>query len=100
MIHELKTDPKVFEDIISNGKNFELRKNDRNFQVGDLLILKETKYSGREMARYHNGAYPGHMIDGKPLEYTDRIVRATITYILNGPIYGLDKGWAILSIRI
>lgn len=52
MTHELKTYPKYFQETIEGNKPFEIRKNDRNFQVGDVLILKEwdnIKYSGREI---------------------------------------------------
>ena len=52
MIHELKTWPEYFKDVAAGIKTFELRKNDRDFQVGDELVLKEydpkeDKYSGR-----------------------------------------------------
>ena len=38
--HELKLDVKYFEDVKSGKKNFEIRNNDRDFQVGDILELK------------------------------------------------------------
>ncbi len=38
--HELKLDINYFEDVKSGLKNFEIRKNDRDFQVGDILELK------------------------------------------------------------
>ena len=98
MVHELKTDPAVFKAVSEGRKNFEIRKNDRNFQVGDELWLKETVHTGAEMAPRHNGAYPGEMLPGKPLEYTGRIMAVQVTYILNGPIYGLAEGWCIMSI--
>lgn len=41
MIHELKIESKYFNDILKGIKKFEIRKNDRNYQVGDYLILKE-----------------------------------------------------------
>lgn len=41
MIHELKIESKYFTDILKGIKKFEIRKNDRNYQVGDYLILKE-----------------------------------------------------------
>ena len=85
MIHELKTDPEVFEDTNSGRKVFEMRFNDRNFQVGDELILKETKYSGAEMAV------------GKPLEYTGRVCAVLVSYVMRGPCYGLKDGWVIMS---
>ena len=34
MTHELKTYPKYFQETIEGNKPFEIRKNDRNFQVG------------------------------------------------------------------
>ncbi|CAK1240828.1 DUF3850 domain-containing protein [Fructobacillus cardui] len=38
-IHELKLDEKYF-DLVRNGtKTFEIRKNDRDYRVGDLLAL-------------------------------------------------------------
>lgn len=38
--HELKLDDKYFGEVKSGKKNFEIRKNDRNFQVGDVLELR------------------------------------------------------------
>lgn len=39
--HHLKIWPKFFVDVKSGAKQFEVRKNDRNFEVGDTLILEE-----------------------------------------------------------
>lgn len=86
-VHELKTDPIVFEAIKKEEKTFEIRKNDRNFQVGDELWLRETVNTGKEMA------------NGAPLEYTGRILVVNVTYILKGPIYGLADGWCIMSVQ-
>jgi len=41
MTHELKIWPMYFERTAKGWKTWELRLNDRNFQVGDPLILKE-----------------------------------------------------------
>lgn len=38
--HELKLDIKYFDDVKSGKKNFEIRKNDRGYEVGDILELK------------------------------------------------------------
>lgn len=56
MIHELKIWPDYFEAVVIGAKTFELRKDDRGFQVCDLLILKEWNpdrevYTGREAVR-------------------------------------------------
>lgn len=39
--HELKTKPEHFDKTWKKEKLFEVRKNDRKFQKGDLLVLKE-----------------------------------------------------------
>ncbi len=83
--HELKTDPLVFDDSFNNKKLFELRFNDRDFNVGDTLVLKETKFSGIEMK------------NGKPLIYTNRIIHQKVNYILSGG-YGLMDGWVIIGV--
>ena len=50
MLHRLKTLPQYYQPIIEERKPFEIRKNDRNFQIGDEVILNEwdgEKYTGR-----------------------------------------------------
>lgn len=57
--HELKCEQPWFEAVWSGHKPFEIRKNDRNYQPGDLLVLREcwidndgaTHYTGREATR-------------------------------------------------
>ncbi len=86
-VHELKTDPYVFEEVFKDNKTFEIRFNDRKYEINDVLILKETKYTGSEMAC------------GAPLIYTGREVVKRISHILTGPMYGLKENWVILSIK-
>ena len=40
-IHELKIQPTYFEDVKVGKKTFEIRKNDRGYKEGDILILNE-----------------------------------------------------------
>ena len=39
--HDLKVWPEYYRALISGAKKFELRKNDREFQVRDQLLLRE-----------------------------------------------------------
>lgn len=87
MVHELKTDPEPFMAVWTGKKRFELRRNDRNFQVGDTLILRQTTYSAKEMHA-----------QGLPLEYTGRRFLCTISYVLQGGNYGLESGYVVLGI--
>ncbi len=87
-IHELKTDPEVFEAVFEKKKGYEIRFDDRGYQVGDLLRLLETTYTGAEMK------------EGAPLKYTGRKVVHRITHILRGPVYGLMPGWVILNMNL
>lgn len=55
MTHELKTWDAVFDALVDGRKTFELRRDDRGFQVGDTLRLREwaperAAYTGRELS--------------------------------------------------
>lgn len=84
--HDLKTDPWVFEAINTGAMTCQIRRNDRGFSPGDMLRLRETKFTGAEMAA------------GAPLEYTGRQMARKITHMLTGPVYGIAAGWSILSL--
>jgi ParB family transcriptional regulator, chromosome partitioning protein len=76
--HFLKTEAEFYGEVERGVKTFELRKNDRDYKVGDIVILKETtdgKHTGRQL--------PPKMI----------------TYILHGPIFGLPEGYCIFQLR-
>ena len=78
MTHELKIQPQYFEDIISGTKTFEIRKNDRNYQVGDVLTLRE----------FNNG------------EYTNRFIRKRVAYIHHGDgNFGIEQGYCVMALR-
>lgn len=76
MIHELKVHKEFFSEIENLNKKFEVRKNDRNFQMGDFLALNEM----------NNG------------EYTGRSLLVRVIYILDNPMY-CKPGMVIMSIQ-
>lgn len=75
---ELKIAPEYFNAVIIQEKKAELRFNDRDYQVGDILVLKEFK-------------------DDK---YTGRTYKVRITHILQNCGFGLQDGYAMLSIEL
>jgi hypothetical protein len=53
-LHSLKVRPEFFEKLLTGEKTFEIRANDRGFEVGDTLDLKEwdgDKFTGRWLWR-------------------------------------------------
>lgn len=76
MIHELKIYPQWFNAVISGKKSFEIRKNDRPFQEGDLLALNEYDYD--------------HYTGNSCLVYVD--------FIMNSPEY-VKKDMVVMSIK-
>lgn len=68
--HTLKTWPEYFEAVADGRKTFEIRKNDRDFSVGDRLILQEW--------------IPPAILDGRSDgKHTGRTVTKEITYIMD-----------------
>lgn len=76
--HDLKLAADLFEDVRSGRKTFELRRNDRNFQVGDVLWLR---------------AWDGVAYDG-------RSHRVKVTYLTDGSRFGaLQPGFICMSVE-
>ena len=46
MVHELKIRSKYFKDVANLTKTFEVRKDDRDFQISDRIILREIDKNG------------------------------------------------------
>ena len=86
-LHELKIKYEYLVEIARGAKTFELRKNDRDYQVGDLIHfvdIKDTKQNDKCDCDIY--------IDNNDLY--------KITYILKDvPQYGLDKDYCILAIK-
>ena len=76
MTHELKILPAYFQPVMHETKNFELRKDDRGYAVGDELKLCE--------------------FDGE--QYTGAIIFRRVQYILRD-CPGLAEGYCILGLK-
>lgn len=77
--HELKTWPDYWLSVESGAKPFEVRRNDRGFQPGDVLRLREWNPESEE--------------------YTGREVWRRVTYVLrDAERFGLQDGFVVLGI--
>ena len=78
--HHLKIWPQWFDAVNSGKKTFEIRRDDRGFEVGDKIVLEE----------FRNGTG----------EYTGRNLESIITYIARGEdaeSFGLKEGYCVLG---
>jgi hypothetical protein len=78
--HNLKTVAPYFEEVWQVRKSFEVRENDRDFKVGDILCLKEWDYKNKV--------------------YTGREVDAEVTYILYDFRDIIREGYVVMAIAL
>lgn len=78
MTHCLKCWPEYFNDIKAGIKTFEVRKNDRPFQVGHPILLQE--------------------YNPETNSYTGKEWSGTITYLMADTDF-VKKGYVILGIK-
>lgn len=87
-LHELKILHEYLVDVDLGKKTFELRKNDRDYQVGDLIRFIDVRED--DSATNKNQIEPN--IDENTLY--------RITYVLKGvEQYGIDTDYCILAIK-
>lgn len=77
--HNLKTWPEYFQALWDGNKTFEVRKDDRGFNVGDVLILEEYD----------------HIKD----MYLGRRILCEVSYKLSGGSFGIEQGFCVLGIK-
>lgn len=105
MTHDLKSWPGSFQAVASGHRKHEIRKADRNFSVGDSLILREWNPAVFEKAMRE------HATEGMPESkvkqlkqeaitraYTGLSLLRKITYISLAGSWGLPADICILSI--
>lgn len=79
-IHEVKTWPEPFQAIIDGLKTFDVRLNDRHYELDDLLCHKE--------------------FDPVKGEYTGRTAVTNVKYVQPGGQFGVDSRCVVLSISL
>lgn len=89
-VHELKADPIPFTAVLSGEKVAEVRVNDRDFQAGDVLRMREYDRSW-----HHEPTGDGwNLVSHRG--YTGRECTRTVTHVQTG--YGLPDGLVVLSL--
>lgn len=76
--HDLKTWPAFFAAVKSGDKTFEVRRDDRHFQKGDMLRLLEFNPEDQ-------------LHTGNELEYR-------VSYVLRGGQFGIEPGFVVLGL--
>lgn len=70
MIHQVKCEHQFFEDVIRGNKLFEIRKNDRNYQVGDYLAMNELTEDKTEYTRRSAMFVIDYVMDSEKSNFT------------------------------
>jgi len=81
-VHELKSLSYNFEKVISGEMSFQLRRDDRKYQVGDILVLKEI------LKQVHDEDI-----------YSGRIQVCKVNNILTHAD-GLQRGFVLLNVQL
>lgn len=78
-VKDLKILPEYFQDILYHQKRFELRKDDKDYKVNDIIRLREIENN----------------------EFTSNEIYVRIIYILrNVEKFGLDKDFCIFGFEV
>ena len=79
MTHKIKLQKEFADSVLSGDKCFEIRKNDRGYQKGDMVQFQ--------------------VMDGMYEAYNQPLNKITyeITYVING--WGLENGYVVFGIR-
>ena len=74
--HYIKCETRFFKDVENGEKKFEIRKNDRDYQVGDMIYLQE-------------------VVEGVPTGQS--MAGVEIQYIFHGGKYGIPSDYCVFN---
>lgn len=78
-VHHIKVESKFWDRVKIGVKPWEVRLNDRDYQTGDQVVLREWSPIKKE--------------------FTEEYKLYNITYLLQGKQYGLKKGYCIFTLE-
>ncbi len=76
MVHEIKSEQPYYDLVREGIKKFEVRFNDRNYEVGDVLHLQE----------FVNGKFTSNWIEVGPIQY-----------IFRGGDFGIENSYIVMN---
>lgn len=94
MKHELKTWPQYFCRVEDGSKTFEVRKNDRGYQPGDIVVLREWDPT---LVKKRDDNPMGYDEWTEARAYTGNVLTFTVGYVL--PIDSERVVFSLLKIR-
>lgn len=77
--HYLKVWTKQFDAVRRGAKTHEVRKGDRDYRAGDIIILRDFDPAARE--------------------YTGKCIEVQVTFITRGGTFGIPDDISVMSIR-
>lgn len=84
--HIVKAWPQYFDAVKRGEKPFEVRRDDRGYQKGDVIVLQRTSETSPYYVEY---------------DYRGRVkneLRKRITYILTGGQFGIEPGHVVMGL--
>ena len=84
--HNLKTLARYWDAIADGRKTFEVRRNDRAFQTGDILVLLKWDDEGK------------YYVPDPADRFNASTIRKRITYLLQGGQFGIEPGFCVLGL--
>jgi hypothetical protein len=85
--HVLKTWGRYWDRVASGEKTFEVRRDDRGFQKGDILILRRT-----------DDEPPYYYTPGSDGRFSTRDLRKRVSWILTGGQFGIEPGHVVMAL--
>jgi len=77
--HRLKSWPAQYRAVCAGGKTAEFRKEDREIEIGDILVLLE--------------------YDSATETFSGQEREVEVTHLVRGPSFDIPEGYAVLSIK-
>jgi Domain of unknown function (DUF3850) len=90
--HTLKTLPDYWDAIDRGEKTFEVRRDDRGFQKGDVLRLLR-------LVKIGSGPHAGVWVEEKSDDGYYVELHRKISYVLTGGQFGIEPGYVVLGLK-